>query len=55
MLHAPRNAIRIAEIDGFTMLIGPARGGQLLEVDVLDASGEDPVVIHAMPVRLDLL
>jgi hypothetical protein len=37
------------------MVIGPARDGQLLEVGVLDASGEDPVVIHAMPVRPDLL
>jgi hypothetical protein len=55
MLHALRNAIRIAESEDFTMLIGPARDGQLLEVGVLDARGDDPVVIHAMPVRPDLL
>jgi hypothetical protein len=51
MLHALRNVIRIAESDDFTMLIGPARDGRLLEVGVLGASGDDPVVIHAMPVR----
>jgi hypothetical protein len=33
------------------MLIGPARDGQLLEVGVLDFEGDDPVIIHAMPVR----
>ena len=55
MLHAPHNVIRIAESDDFTMLIGPARDGQLLEVGVLDAGGDDPVVIHAMPVRPELL
>lgn len=55
MLHALRNAIRIAESDEFTMLIGPARDGQLLEVGVLDAGGDDPVVIHAMPARPDFL
>ena len=55
MLHALRNVIRIAENDEFTMVIGPARDGQLLEVGVLDASGDDPVVIHAKPVRPDFL
>ena len=55
MLHVLRNVIRIAEHDDFTMAIGPARDGKLLEVGVLDASGDDPVVIHAMSVRPDLL
>ena len=55
MLHALRNVIRIAENDDLTMALGPARDGQLLEVGVLDASGDDPVVIHAMPVRPDRL
>jgi hypothetical protein len=36
MLHAVRNAIRIARDDEFTMLIGPNRDGQLLEIGVLD-------------------
>ena len=34
-----------------TILIGPARDGSLLEVGVLDIDGDDPVVIHAMPLR----
>jgi len=55
MLHALRNAIRIAASDEFTMVIGPARDGRLFEVGVLDASGDSPVVIHAMPVRPNLL
>jgi hypothetical protein len=33
------------------MLIGPASGGALLEIGVLDIEGDDPVVIHAMPLR----
>src|SRR5260370_39805240 len=33
------------------MLIGPARDGTPLEIGVLDLSGEDPVVIHAMRLR----
>jgi hypothetical protein len=34
-----------------TMLIGPDTDGALLEIGVLDLDGEDPVVIHAMPLR----
>lgn len=37
--------------EDLTMLIGPARGGALLEIGVLDVDGEDAVVIHAMPLR----
>jgi hypothetical protein len=55
MLHAVRNAVRIARDDEFTMLIGPARDGQLLETGVLEFEGDDPVIIHAMPVRPTLL
>lgn len=50
--HAIRNATRkVTMDDDLTMLIGPARDGGLLEVGVLDIDGEDPVVIHAMPLR----
>jgi hypothetical protein len=35
----------------FTMLIGPTSNGALVEIGVLDAEGDDPVVIHAMPLR----
>ncbi|HEX9887930.1 MAG TPA: hypothetical protein VGA69_00510 [Nitriliruptorales bacterium] len=37
--------------DDLTMLIGPASDGALLEIGVLDIDGDDPVVIHAMPLR----
>lgn len=53
--HAVRNAIRQRQEDEFTMLIGAARDGSLLEIGVLDAEGDDPVVIHAMPLRPKLL
>ncbi len=50
--HALRNATRrIALDDDLTMLIGPTPDGALLEVGVLDLDGNDPVVIHAMPLR----
>ncbi|MPY81328.1 MAG: hypothetical protein GEV04_23560 [Actinophytocola sp.] len=50
--HAVRNAVRrIVMDDDLTMLIGPSTGGALLEVGVLDIDGDDPVVIHAMPLR----
>jgi hypothetical protein len=47
--HAVRNALRKVTMDDD--LIGPARDGSLLEVGVLDIDGDDPVVIHAMPLR----
>jgi hypothetical protein len=51
-LHAVRTAIRRIVMDEeLTMLIGPAPDGALLEVGVLDLDGDDPVVIHAMPLR----
>ncbi len=51
-----RHAIRLylaafLEPDSVTMYIGPARTGAILEVGVLDAYSEDPVIIHAMPAR----
>ena len=33
------------------MLIGPALSGAPLEIGVLGYGGDDPVVIHAMPLR----
>ena len=50
--HAVRTAMRKVAIDeDLTMLIGPASDGALLEIGVLDIDGDDPVVIHAMPLR----
>ncbi len=37
--------------DDLVMLIGPASNGALLEIGVLDIDGDDPVVIHAQPLR----
>jgi hypothetical protein len=52
ILHAVRNALRKIEMDeGLTMLIGPASDATLLEIGVLGLDGDDPVVIHAMPLR----
>ncbi len=52
ILHAFRNAIRrIRSNDDLAMFIGPARNGSPLEVGVLDPDGDDPVAIHAMPLR----
>jgi len=50
--HAVRNALRWVDMDDdLTMLIGPACDGALLEIGVLDIAGDDPVVVHAMPLR----
>ena len=50
--HAVMNAMRAVVMDDdLTMLIGPTRGGALLEIGVLDWKGEDPVIIHAMALR----
>lgn len=52
ILHAVRNAMRRRDMgENLTMLIGPASAGALLEVGVLDLDGDDPVAIHAMPLR----
>ncbi len=50
--HALRNATRKIDMDeDLTMLIGPAQDGTPLEIGVLDTSGDDPVIIHAMRLR----
>jgi hypothetical protein len=52
ILHAVRNSMRRVQMDDdLTMLIGPATDGGLLEIGVLDIAGNDPVAIHAMPLR----
>jgi hypothetical protein len=52
ILHAVRTAMcRVAIDEDLTMLIGAAADGALLEIGVLDIDGDDPVVIHAMPLR----
>jgi hypothetical protein len=52
MLHAARNPIAQWQLDDdFTMRVGPARDGSLLEVGVLGIDTDDPVTVHAMPCR----
>jgi hypothetical protein len=52
MVHAIRNAIGQWQLDdGFTMRVGPARDGDLLEVGVLGIDTDDPVIVHAMRAR----
>jgi hypothetical protein len=50
-LHAYNHPIRVANPEeGFTMLIGPDRAGNLIEVGVVTGKGR-PLVVHAMPAR----
>lgn len=50
MLHAYRNPIRVFNLDGLTMLIGPDAAARMLEVGVSQAEGIE-FVVHAMPAR----
>jgi hypothetical protein len=50
--HAVRNAMRRVENENeFTLLIGPARDGAPLEIGILGLDSDDPVILHAMPLR----
>jgi len=52
MEHAVRQAMAEHSMpDGMTMLLGPDRAGRFLEVGVLDIDEDDPLIIHAMPMR----
>ena len=50
MPHADRNPIRVFDLDGLTMLIGPDAASRLLEVGVSQAEGIE-FIVHAMPAR----
>lgn len=50
MLHAYRNPTRVFELDDLTMLVGPDRSANLLEVGVTTAEGID-FIVHVMTVR----
>lgn len=55
ILHAFDNPILVEDLDeGLTMLIGPDRAGNLLEVGVID-SVDGPIIIHAMTARTKYL
>lgn len=50
--HAIRNPLRVVAGEGRDLVIGADRTGRLLEVVILDDDpNEEPVVIHAMPLR----
>jgi hypothetical protein len=50
--HAVRTAVRRITMDeGLVMFIGAASDGSSMEIGILDIDGDDPVIIHAMPLR----
>ena len=50
--HGARNATHKIDMDDdLTMLIGPSRDGAPLELGVLGLDSDDPVIIHALPLR----
>src|SRR4029077_6099623 len=50
--HGVRNATHKIDMgEDLTMLIGPARDGAPLEIGVLGLDSDDPVIIHALPLR----
>ncbi len=50
--HVVRNPLRVVPGEGRDLIIGADRAGRLLEVVILDDDlDEEPVVIHAMPLR----
>ena len=51
-LSVVRNPLRIVPGAGRDLVIGTDRSGRLLEIVILDDDpNEEPVVIHAMPLR----
>jgi hypothetical protein len=53
MFHAVRNAMKGLDVDEVLTFIGPDRNGAIWEVGVLDFDGDDPVIIHAIALRLE--
>jgi hypothetical protein len=50
--HALRHPLRVVAGQGRDLVIGADSSGRLLEIVVLDDDpNEEPVVIHAMPLR----
>ncbi len=50
--HALRNPVRVVSHDNKSLYIGADPSGKLLEIVVLDDDpDEEPLVIHAMPLR----
>lgn len=54
--HAIANAIRFHDLDqGLVMIIGPSTITALIEVGVVTAEDDEPIVVHAMPARTKFL
>lgn len=54
--HALANAFRWHDLDdGLVMAIGPSQAGHLLEIGVVTADDDEPVIVHAMPARPQFL
>ncbi len=55
MIHAFNHPIFVDDLDdGFTMLVGADRAGNLLEIGVVDTS-DGPIIVHAMSARPNYL
>ncbi len=51
ILHAFNHPMRYQDLDeGFVLVIGPTRSGQLIELGFVDTE-EGPVIVHAMQAR----
>jgi hypothetical protein len=52
ILHAVDHALVVAELnDDKTLYLGPDRATNLIEVVATSRVGDEPLVIHAMPMR----
>lgn len=54
MLHAYRKPIRVLDVDGLIMLIGPDQAARLLEIGVVEAEGIE-FIVDTMPARAKFL
>lgn len=54
--HAVANAIRFHDLDeDLVMIVGPSASGTLIEVGIVTADDDEPIVVHAMPARAKFL
>lgn len=54
--HAVANAIRFHDLDeGLVMIVGPSTSRALIEVGIVTADDDEPIVVHAMPARAKFL
>lgn len=50
--HALAHAVRWLDLDdGLVMAVGPSQAGRLLEIGVVPADDDEPLIVHAMPAR----